>query len=245
MLERSGAGPRPGAKARAILIADPLIVLATVVFGTASLAVSFFDKTGALQHRLARIWGRVLMWAGGLKIKVTGLEKLDPRSTYVLAANHLSLLDPPLLLACLPIQFRFFAKEGLFKIPFIGGHLKRAGHLPVARENPRAGLRLLSEGARLIRERGTSVLIFPEGGRTEGTLREFLEGAAYVAIKAGVPVVPVGIAGTRESLPMGSLLVLPAHVRLAVGDPISTEGMTLHDRGRLNDLLQERVRELI
>ena len=231
-------------KARALLFADPLIVLATVVFGTASLIVSLFDKTGDTQHRLARLWGRVLLWAGGLKVKVEGLEKLDPGRGCVLVANHLSLMDTPLLMAHIPMQFRFFAKEELFGVPFIGGHLKRAGHLPVARENPRAGLRLLSEGARLIRQRNIAVLIFPEGGRSEGKLREFREGAAYVAIKAGVPAVPVGITGTRGSLPMGGLLVRPAHVRVTVGDPIPTEGLTLHDRARLTQVLCQRVREL-
>ncbi len=230
--------------ARAVLFADPLIVLATVVFGTASLLVSFFDKTGNAQHRLARVWGRILLWAGGLKAKVEGLERLPQTGGCVLVANHLSLMDTPLLMAHIPVQFRFFAKEELFKVPFIGGHLKRAGHLPVARENPRAGLRLLSEGARLIRERGIAVLIFPEGGRSEGRLTEFREGAAYVAIKAGVPAVPVGITGTRESLPMGSLLVHPARVRIAVGDPIPTAGLTLHDRARLTQVLWERVRAL-
>jgi 1-acyl-sn-glycerol-3-phosphate acyltransferase len=105
-------------------------------------------------------------------------------------------------------------------------------------------LRLLSDGARLIRERDIAVLIFPEGGRSEGKLTEFREGAAYVAIKAGVPAVPLGITGTRESLPMGRLLVYPAHVRVAVGDPIPTEGLTLHDRARLTQQLCERVREL-
>ena len=229
-------------KARALLFADPLIVLATVVFGTATLLLSFFDKTGDRQHRLARLWGRVLLWAGGLKVKVEGLEKLVPGC--VLVSNHLSLMDTPLLMAHIPLQFRFFAKEELFGVPFIGGHLKRAGHLPVARENPRAGLRLLSEGAKLIRERGIAVLIFPEGGRSEGKLTEFREGAAYVAIKAGVPAVPVGIAGTRDSLPMGSLLVCPAHVRVVVGDPIPTENLTLHDRARLTQQLCQRVREL-
>ena len=231
-------------KARALLFADPLILLATVVFGTASLLVSFFDKTGRRQHRLARVWGRVLLWAGGLEVEVSGLEKLDPRRSYVLVANHLSLMDTPLVMARIPLQFRFFAKEELFGVPFIGGHLKRAGHLPVARENPRAGLRLLSEGARAIRERGISVLIFPEGGRSEGKLGEFREGAAYVAIKAGAAAVPVGIVGTRESLPMGSVLVRPARVRVAVGDPIPTDDLTLHDRARLTEALYQRVREL-
>src|SRR5206468_1206186 len=100
-------------------------------------------------------------------------------------------IDTPAVLGYIPLQFRFFAKKGLFRIPLLGGHLRRAGHFPVVRENPRASLKSLSEGARLVRERNLSVLFFPEGGRTDGEMREFKEGAAYLAIKAGVPAVPI------------------------------------------------------
>lgn len=229
---------------RAALFADPLIVLATIIFGTASLVASLFDPTGTTQHRIARMWGRVLLAVGGVKVRVEGLEKLDPKGSYVLVSNHLSLMDTPLVIRHIPLQFRFFAKQGLFRVPFIGTHLRRAGHLPVVRDNPRAGLRLLSEGARIIRERGISVLIFPEGGRSEGPIREFKEGAAYVAIKAGVPAVPIGICGTRESLPMGSVIVRPAEVRLRVGDPIPTADLKLRDHGRLTETLFAKVCEL-
>ncbi len=229
---------------RAVLFADPLIVLATVVFGTASLIASLFDRTGCTQHRIARLWARALLKAGGLKVELEGIEKLDPAGSYVLVSNHLSLMDTPLVIAHIPLQFRFFAKKGLFRIPFIGTHLRRAGHLPVVRGNARAGLKLMSEAARIMQERKISVLVFPEGGRAPGPMRAFKEGAAYVAIKAGVPAVPIGISGTRESLAMGSALVRPAHVRLRVGEPIPTAGMKIQDHGALTEQLQEKVREL-
>jgi 1-acyl-sn-glycerol-3-phosphate acyltransferase len=112
------------------------------------------------------------------------------------------------------------------------------------RGDARASLKSMSEGAKLIRERGISVLLFPEGGRTETGIRQFKEGAAYIAIKAGVPIVPVGLVNLRGVLPMHSLLLRPARIEINVGEPIPTAGMTLHDRGRLNEILQERVAEL-
>jgi 1-acyl-sn-glycerol-3-phosphate acyltransferase len=120
-------------------------------------------------------------------------------------------------------------------------HLSRAGHIPVPREDPRASLRALSDAARILRERGVSVLVFPEGGRTNGEMREFKEGAAYIAIKAGVPAVPVVLHNTRPILPMGSLIVRPGRVHLEILDPIPTQGLTLHDRARLNADLRARI----
>jgi len=103
----------------------------------------------------------------------------------------------------------------------------------------------MSETARLIRERGISALVFPEGGRSSGTLTDFKEGAAYIAIKAGVPLVPIAISGTREVLPMGSLHVRPGRVRLRIGDPIPTAGMSLKDRERLTGELRDRILALL
>ena len=233
------------AKLRAALWIDPLIVLDTIVMGTLSMIASLFDKKGFAQHRIACVWARFIVFVAGMKVEVEGLEKIDPHGVYVLVSNHLSLTDTPLLMAVIPLQFRFFAKQGLFRIPFLGGHLGRAGHLPVVFDDARAGLRALSAGARLTRERGVSVLVFPEGGRSDdGTLKRFEGGAAYVAIKAGVPALPIGIVGTREVLPMHSLIVRPGAVRLRVGDPIPVAGLRTRDHARLTRELHQKIAEL-
>ncbi len=229
---------------RAYLLIDPLIILATAVFGSLSLAASLFDNRGRSQHAIARLWARILLAVSGARVRMEGLEKLDKDTSYVLVANHSSYMDTPVVLQ-IPLEIRFFAKHGLFRIPLLGGHLRRAGHLPVVRDNPRASLKSLTEGARLVRERGVSVVLFPEGGRSPHGLREFREGAAYLAIKAGVPVVPIGIAGTRQVLPMGSVHVRPHAVTVRIGDPISTAGMKLDARAELNQTLRRKVAELI
>ena len=206
-----------------------------------SLICSLWDRAGVTQHKVARLWGRMLLALGFVRCEVHGIEKLDCGASYVLVANHASYFDTPTILSSIPLQFRFFAKQGLFSVPFMGWHLRRAGHLPVVRDDPRASIRSMSEGARIIAEKGVSVLLFPEGGRSEVQMRPFKEGAAYIAIKAGVPAVPIGLVDTRKALPMHSCMVRPVTVKLYVGDPIPTTGMKLHDRGRLNELLQEQV----
>ena len=230
---------------RAYLFIDPLLILTTTILGMVSLAASAFDRSGRVQHRLSCVWARIMLALSGVTVHVEGLEKLQPDSGYVLVANHRSYMDTPAVLAHIPLELRFFAKKGLFRIPLLGGHLRRAGHLPVVHEDPRASIRTLGEGARLVRERGISLLLFPEGGRVPAELLEFKEGAAYLAIKAGVPAVPIGILGTREVLPIGSLHVRPLPVTLRIGDPIPTAGLHLHDRAELNQTLRRKVAELI
>lgn len=211
---------------------------------TISIVCSLWDTHGNVQHRIARFWSRVLLALGFVRCQAFGTGKLDPESSYVLVSNHASYMDTPAIVSSLPLQFRFFAKKGLFSIPFLGWHLSRAGHIPVIRGDARASLKTMSEGAKLMRERGISLLIFPEGGRSEAGIRPFKEGAAYMAIKAGVPIVPIGLIRTREVLPMHTLVIRPGMVEVHVGDPIPTEGMKLQDRGRLNEMLQEKVAAL-
>lgn len=231
-------------KLRAVLFTIPAIILATIVMATASLVTSIWDPSGETQHRVAQAWSRMLLALGFVKCRVFGVEKLDPRRSYVLVSNHASYMDTPAILSSVPLQFRFFAKKGLFSIPFLGWHLHRAGHLPVIRNDARASLRTMSDGAKLIRDRGVSLLVFPEGGRSEKRMRPFREGAAYIAIKAGVPAVPIGLVNTRGVLPMHSSVIRPGAIEVHVGDPIETDKMSLHDRGRLNEELQQRVAEL-
>jgi 1-acyl-sn-glycerol-3-phosphate acyltransferase len=234
------------AQLRALLVIDPLIILCTIAYGSVNLLVSLFETTGRMQVAIARAWARMLLRVSFVRLEVEGLEKVDPKGSYVFVANHLSYMDTPAILASIPVQFRFMAKKGLFKIPFLGYHLSRAGHIAVPRDNPREAIRAMAEAGKVIRERGISVLIFPEGGRAaDAKLKPFKEGAFYIAINAGVPVVPVALSGTEKVLPFGSGTVRPGHVRLRIGDPIATEGLTAKDRGALAQQLHDRVYDLL
>jgi len=230
---------------RSLLFSTPLILLSTVVMWTVSMLASLFDRTGNSQHRVARAWGKMLLAVSFIGVRAEGLERLDPRAHYVFVSNHASYMDIPALLARLPWQFRFFAKKGLFQIPFLGWHLKRAGHLTVDRSNARASLKSMSLGARIVAERGVSVLLFPEGGRSPQGLREFKEGAAYIAIKAGVPLAPVAIVGMRRLLPMGSIHIRSGVATLRAGDPIPTTGLGLDARGELTARLHQEISRLL
>jgi 1-acyl-sn-glycerol-3-phosphate acyltransferase len=231
---------------RALLITDPLIVLATIVYGTASLLVSFFDPARRRQNAVERAWASALLTISGVKIKVEGLEKITKDGSYVFVSNHLSYMDTPVALASIPVRFRFLAKRGLFQIPFLGWHLGRAGHIRVPREDARAAVKTMTLAAQVVREEGISLLIFPEGGRSRtGEMRDFKEGAAFIAIKAGVPLVPIALKGTREVLPFGSGVVKKGTVAMRIGDPIPTAHASPHDRARLTDEVHHRIVALL
>jgi 1-acyl-sn-glycerol-3-phosphate acyltransferase len=230
---------------RSLVISIPLIVVATVVCGLVSMGAALIDHTGNAAHRAARAWSRILLAVSFIRVHATGVDKLDPAGSYVFVANHASYMDIPALLSVLPQQFRFFAKSGLYRIPFLGWHLRWAGHLPVDRSNARNSLKSMTAGAEAIRDRSISVLLFPEGGRSAEGLRQFQEGAAYIAIKAGVPIVPVGIVGMRDRLPIGSIHIRGGEVLVRVGTPISTAGWKPARRAELTERLHGEMRALL
>ena len=223
-----------------------LVVLSTIWHGSISLVQSFFDSTGRAQMATAQRWARSLLRIGGVKVALDGIEKIRPDGSYVIASNHLSYMDTPVILANIPVQFRFLAKRGLFQIPFLGTHLARAGHIPVPRQDPRAAVKTMALAAETIRNRGISMLVFPEGGRShDGVLRPFKEGAAYIGIKAGVPIVPIALVGTRAVLPFGSGHIRPGKVTLRIGDPIETAGLSLRDRGAVIERIREQISAML
>ncbi len=228
------------------LFVAPAIILSTIFFGALSAFAWLFGAGERPQIELARRWARSLLYFAGTNVEIHGLERIDPRQSYVFAANHLSYMDTPVVFSSIPVQFRFLAKKGLFQIPFLGWHLSTAGHIPVPREDPRASLRTLSRAAELIQSRGISLLIFPEGGRAmDGKLRGFKDGAAYLAIKAQAPLVPLALIGTREVLPMGSATFRRGRVRLLIGEPIPTAGLGNRDRASLTEAVRERVAAML
>ncbi len=229
---------------RSLLWTDPAFFALTAFLGSLSLAASLFDGTGRLQHRIAQRWARMVMRLIGVEVAVSGQEHIRPGQPYVFCANHLSLIDTPLMFGYLPADFRILARKGLFSIPFLGWHLRRAGHLPVARDDARAGLRSLTEAAARVAQ-GVSVVVFPQGQRSPDGTAAFKPGAAYVAIKAGVPLAPIGITGTQQIHAIGSPTLHPGRVGLRIGRPIPTTGMSPREARALMEAVKDAIQDLI
>lgn len=224
-----------------LLVIDPLIILSTIFCGTVAALTS--PKT---QTKMARLWGRSILIFARVKVEVQGLEHIQPGQGYVFASNHLSYMDTPTILSSIPVDFRFLAKEQLFKIPFMGDHLKRAGHISVPLDDPRASIKTLAMAAKTIQSLGISLLVFPEGGRSNtGDLQEFKDGAAYLAIKAQAPIVPLAIIGTRAVLPLHGKKITSGNVKLIIGEPIPTAGLTIRNRTELASTLRDRIVKML
>ena len=142
-----------------------------------------------------------------------------------------------MLFAKLPFQFRILAKAGLWKVPFIGWYLNRSGQVPIDQSSARAGVVSLARGARAL-EAGMPLVIFPEGGRAaKGELQPMAAGAAWMAIKAQAPLVPLTLVGTYEMLPIHCYALKPRPLKLIVGEPISTLGMSTRQAEELTERL--------
>jgi len=230
---------------RSYLFWDPLVFFYTAVFGVVSLVASLFDSDGRMQHAIARKWARLILATIGIHIETRGVESTDWSQPYVIAANHLSSFDIPLLYACLPTSFRIVAKVELFKIPFLGWHLRRSGQLPVDEKNARASFRSLHKAVEAIKG-GHPVVIFPEGGRSpHGRMLPFMSGPFYLAVKAHVPILPVAIMGTYETLPMNTFHIMPHPFKLVVGKPIASEGHSIRDLDALSSEVEGAIRGLM
>ncbi|HEY2381913.1 MAG TPA: lysophospholipid acyltransferase family protein [Terriglobia bacterium] len=221
--------------ARSLLITAPLVFLYTAIMGTISLVSSLFDAQGRIQHACANIWARMILWTCRVQLRVSGAENLIQGTPYVLCCNHQSHMDIPIILAALPFQFRFTPKKQLFRYPFLGWHLRRSGHVPIDRENPRAAVKSIREAADAIRH-GTSVVIFPEGGTSvDGSIKPFKGGGFMLATKSEAPVVPVTMRGSRAVLVPKTYYVRSGVVEVIVGEPIPSQGTTVAE-------LSDRVR---
>ena len=223
------------------LLLLPLVTLATTFFGCVSLICGLWDKSGSQQHAIARTWARVLLLISLSPVELVGAEKLRLHEVAVYASNHLSYYDTPVLFSKLPFQFRIIAKKPLWKIPFIGWYLNHSGQVPVDQSSARSAIASLSRGVETLKS-GLPLVLFPEGGRAaDGKTKAFLSGCAFMAIKAGVPLVPLTLVGTYELLPIHVYHFNPRPLKIIVGDPIPTTGLTTRDADALTQQLYDTI----
>jgi len=223
----------------------PLLTIITVICGSLSLLVSFADKSGRLQHKIAQRWAKALVWSSGCSLRIKGRENLLKHPVAVYASNHTSYMDTPVIFASLPFQFRILAKKELWPIAFIGWYLNRSGQIPIDTANPHATLSSLGAGVKALRA-GMPLFVFPEGGRTQtGELMPFLSGAAYLAIRAQVPLVPIALTGVYDLLPIHTRHLYPGELMLSVGEPIDTKGITPRQVEELTARLRRAIEELL
>jgi 1-acyl-sn-glycerol-3-phosphate acyltransferase len=225
---------------RTVFFLIPSIAVYTIALGTLSLASSLLERHGHFAHWCARTWSRLILVTTGVRVDVSGLDRLEPGRTYVFVSNHQSIYDIPILFWSLPYQLRIIAKESLGSVPFLGWHLRRTGHMLVDRRHPDRS-RIFGWASRLTSS-GLSLIVFPEGTRSrDGRVGRFKGGGFLLALQAGLPVVPLSIIGSRHVMLKGRLATYPGAVRLVVHDPIDTGDLSGLDPKEFG----ERVRRVI
>ena len=197
------------------------IILWTACISAIEILITPFHRTGKLFHALARIHARGMLAVAGVKLRVEGLENVDFSRSYIYVANHASLFDIPAVLAGVPDQIRIVYKKELERIPLFGWGLKYGKtYISVDRASGSDAVRTLEDAAAKIRH-GASVILFAEGTRSpDGRLQQFKRGAFNLAVKAGIPVVPLTINGSWNILKKKSFTIRPGIITLVLSKPI-------------------------
>lgn len=222
-----------------------IAVVDTIPFATATLAVASVKSNAKVIDPLIRTWARVLVHAAGIDLRVEGADSIDPKQRYILVANHYSYFDIPCIFAAIRQPIRFMAKISLFKIPIFGWALARAGFIPIDRKNRRTAVQSFDLAVERIRK-GNTIVVFPEEGRSrERAMRDFQRGGFLLALKSGLPILPVAIDGTFDVFPVGAKRIKPGKVMIRVGTPIPTEGLTVRAKQQLLEQSREQISRML
>ena len=224
------------------LVADAWIFTSTIVLGTIAIIATLITRSGRPVDVLGRVWGRWIVWICGIDLQVEGLQHLRPGQSYVLISNHLSNFDIWCTFACMPITVRFVAKKELLKLPVLGQALALSDHIVIDRQDPDSAIDKIN-AATARAPQGIGILFYAEGTRSrDGKIHEFKKGGVSLALRTGLPVVPMSVSGTRKFLPRGCVVIRPGgRVRLVLAEPISTDGASFESR----DALNERIRDVV
>jgi 1-acyl-sn-glycerol-3-phosphate acyltransferase len=206
------------------------------------ITISLFDRDSNIVHRWCAVpWAKIILRVCGVKVEVRGTEDIKKDIPFIYISNHQSYFDIFVLLAGLPAEFKFLMKQELMKIPLLGITMRKAGYLSVDRDDTRNAIKSMDMAAEKIRN-GASVLVFPEGTRSEdGHVQAFKKGGFHMALKAGCDIVPVAIVNSRAIVPKGSLRINKGTIKMNIGKPIPLKDYSKRD---INDLI-ERTREAI
>lgn len=215
----------------------------TLVMSNYAVASAIVDPSGNDVRRATKFWGEQLCRRCEVEVRTRGGESVAWSEPLVVMANHQSLFDIPVLYAALPKAFGMLAKQELFRVPFFGAAMREVGCVPIDRDDRRSSRESIREAAERVRA-GRSIVVFPEGTRSkDGRIQGLKKGPFHLVQLAEVPIVPVGIHGTRDVLSRDGLVVRGGTVEVAIGEPIRIEP-GLEGRERARSAVRERLIEL-
>ncbi|MFY9551281.1 MAG: lysophospholipid acyltransferase family protein [Thermoanaerobaculia bacterium] len=221
-----------------------VIAGATIVLGIPAIPLALLPPRGEWALRIARLWSRIILAASGVRVRVLHADRLPNKGSFVVAPNHESFYDILVLFAAVPLSLRFLAKRNLFRLPILGWAIAAAGFVPVDRGDRGRSPATIDVALKRLAG-GRSLIVFPEETRTRtGELLAFKAGAALLAIHAGLPLLPLGLAGTFRIQRRGGFTITPSEVAMAVGAPIDVSDSTPRDRAAVTQRLREEIASL-
>jgi 1-acyl-sn-glycerol-3-phosphate acyltransferase len=242
---RQPAPPPAWLTAFATVTGNLFLVLGTIWLSSLAILVSWIPPRGVALFVVARMWSSAILKASCLRVRVRQEAGLDPQASYVFLSNHQSLFDIPVLLATSPCQIRMMAKRSLFRIPIFGWSLSAGGFIPIDRGGDGTNARQSFSSAIARLQKGTSILLFPEGTRSlTDVLLPFKRGGFLLAMKTGLPIVPVGIRGTRSVQRKDSFAIHPTEIEVRYGAPIDTAAYGIRRKKELIAEVRARIAEL-
>ena len=217
------------------LITMITVVVMTIIIGLSVILIGWMNPYSNAVNILGRIWSRSILWSAGVKIIVEGLENINPNTSYVVMGNHQSHFDVPAIFSIVKnLTIRFFTKKELFAIPLFGWAMKSAGMIKIDRSNRSQAIKSMSRAVNKIKEKGTSLVVFPEGTRSsDGEVHEFKKGGFVIAIKGEIPILPVSISGSRFILMKHTLRIDPGLIKIVFDKPIETKDLGQENKSNL------------
>lgn len=217
-----------------------VVILGTPVVALVWALTAHFDPGRYAAGRAFRLVGVTAMRLNGLwRFRARGTLP-DPRRPYIVVANHESWADP-FLISCFPWEMKWLSKDTFFKVPCLGWMMRMAGDIKLVRGERESTLAALEQCRDRLRKR-VSVMIFPEGTRSRSwEMLPFKDGAFRLAIEAGVPILPIAVAGAREAMAKGTFQFRPARALAQLLEPVETAGLTLADLPVLKAQVRDRI----
>ncbi len=217
-------------------VAVPTFFVFTILLAGVLLLVSALRRDSPMVDKIIRLWSRLFLSTGPVKLDVQRNDTIDRSRQYVFVANHLSNFDIPVMFLSIPVPIRYLAKKEIYKIPVVAQAMNSIGIIKTDRQAGVGSHALINQGVEQAKRRGLSLIIFPEGTRSrDGKLGPFKKGAFRIAIGSDLPVVPVSIRGTWDVWPPDAKMFFPGHAEVVVHDPIPTHDLTLADIDALRD----------
>jgi len=216
-------------------------IMATIILAVPIIAAGLLSRTGNLAFSLSKLWAYTMLAISFVSTEIKNRDKIQPGTSYIIISNHQSLYDIIALVTTLGIQYRWFIKKEVLKIPLFGYGLYASRNIFIDRSNTVRAIESINKGIDRL-PRGVSIMVFAEGTRSpDGQIHEFKKGGFIPAVTRNIPILPVTVNGSRCVLPKGSVMVKPGKIQVIIGDPIDTSGYATDNVQVLMDKTRQAV----